>query len=92
MPGLTAIWRRMSFRSPGDVGGGGQGVEATGEDEEVVAQAVDVDEDIGVYAGAGVGECEDGALGAAADGACDVGLGCGNASAGEDECALRGDL
>ena len=60
-------------------------VDVAGEDEEVVAEAVDVGGDCGVDVCAGVGEGEDVALGTAADGAGYVGVGRSYRSSGEDE-------
>lgn len=76
--------------APGELGGSFLEVDVAGEVEEVVAQAVEVGQDdggdlgVGVLA-EGVVEGDYAALGAAAYCACDVGVACGAASAGEDE-------
>lgn len=77
----------MALGAPGEFGGAGEVVDVAGEDEEVVAEAVDVGEDYGVDVGSGVGEGEDVAFGASADCAGDVGVGGSDRTAGEYELA-----
>lgn len=77
----------VALGAPGEFGGAGEVVDVAGEDEEVVAEAVDVGEDYGVDVGSGVGEGEDVAFGASADCAGDVGVGGSDRAAGEYELA-----
>lgn len=78
---------KLNVLIPGYVGHSGYEVDLPGCGEEVVAEAVDV-----CYyfwgEGCGLVHFDEEAFGAAADGACYMGLCCGGASAGEDECAL----
>ena len=76
---------------PCEFGSACEVIDVAGECEEVVAEAVDIGEDYRSYKRSCVGEVEDFALGTAADGACDMGVGCPDRSAGEDEQTKRWD-
>ena len=71
--------------APGDVGLPGGVVEGAAEDEEVVAQAVYESRHEGMHRSTCGLQGGDVSLGAAAYGACHVGLCCGHGSAGKDE-------
>lgn len=75
----------MGLFLPGDVGDAGEVVDVAGKDEEVVTEAIDVVEDYGLDVGTGVGEGEDFALGTSAYGSRHMGMGCSNATPGQDE-------
>lgn len=65
-------------------------VELACKDEEVVAESVDIGNDVRIHLCPFLHKCQDAAFGTSADGAADVGDGGGTASPRQDEASERG--